>query len=116
MARMISAEEKYGITVLIAGSSRSGTFGQASTTSTIIQYSTVMLRNGKTGRGQARRISWSAWVEKQRRRFGGSIPYLILVRPGTSTKGPTKVGTLTPENEDSIHLHAVGQAATEGHL
>ena len=54
---------------------------------TTIQCITATWRNGRTGRGRARRLSLIAWVTRPPQRFGASIPFWTVVRSGTLISG-----------------------------
>lgn len=87
MERTTSGDGRFGTIAWIAESNRIDTFGRALTMFTIIPCIMVMRRSGKTGRGQARRLSWNLSAAKPLRRFGVSIPFLIMVRNGTLISG-----------------------------
>ncbi len=87
MERTTNGDGRFGTIAWIAESNHIDTFGRALTMFTTIRCIMVTRRNGKTGHGQARQLSWNVLAAKPLRRFGVSIRFSIMVRNGTFISG-----------------------------
>src|SRR5262245_32470238 len=83
MEKMANAVINAGSTLMIGISDRSGTFGRASITFTIMQFTTDTLINGKIGHGRVRKNSSSRTGAKKQCGSGTSTHYSITARNGT---------------------------------